>query len=189
VEVLVNPIFLASISVALLWLLFLVLRRSTAEVGRMGLYPAGSECEVRLPPRHLLDQCLSMEDLEFVRRRKSRALLGIFLEERRRLAALWLRETRREAHRLFRLHLNSVRFAADLRPAAEARLLFAVAVFFVVYGALITTVWFYGPLQTRQFLHSTHALARILARSADRIARTIAPGAAPRMGAATGFTN
>lgn len=184
-----NPIFLASISVALLWLLFLMLRRSTAEVGRVGLYPAGSEYEVRLPPRHLLDQCLSMEDLEFVRRRKSRVLLGFFLEERRRLADLWLRETRREAHRLFRLHLNSVRFATDLRPAAETRLLFAVAVFFLVYGALITAVWFYGALQTRQFLHSTHALARILARSTDRIARAIAPGAVPGMGAATGFTH
>jgi hypothetical protein len=184
-----NPVFLAAISVALLWLLFLMLRRSTAEVGRAGLYPAGSEYEVRLPPRHLLDQCFSMEDLEFVRCRKSRPLLGLFLEERRRLAGLWLRETRREAHRLFRLHLNSVRFAADLRPAAEAKLLFAVAVFFLVYSALVTAVWFYGPLQTRQFLHSTHALARILARSTDRIARSIAPAFVPGMGAATDLAN
>jgi hypothetical protein len=184
-----NPVFLASISVALLWLLFLMLRRSRAEIGRMALSPGGSEYEVRLPARNLLDECLSMEDLEFVRRRKSRALTGLFLKERRRLAALWLRETRREAHRLFRLHLNSVRFAADLRPAAEARLLFAVAVFFLVYGALITAVWFYGPLQTRQFLHSTHALARILARLTDRIARAIGPVAVPRMSAAADLAN
>ncbi|HEY7387993.1 MAG TPA: hypothetical protein VH640_05760 [Bryobacteraceae bacterium] len=184
-----NPVFLASISVALLWLLFLMLRRSTSEVKRARLSPAGSEYEVRLPPRYLLDQCLSMEDLEFVRRRKSSALLGLFLEERRRLAALWLRETRREAHRLLRLHLNSVRFAADLRPAAESRLFLAVAVFFLIYGALMTAVWFYGPLQTRRFLDSTHALARLLARVTDRIAVTIAPGAVPRMGAVTGLTN
>jgi hypothetical protein len=185
-----NPVFLASISIALVWLLLLMLRRSTSDVGRARLSSAASsEYEVRLPPRYLLDQCLSVEDLEFVRRRKSRALLGLFLDERRRLASLWLHETRREAHRLLRLHLNSVRFAADLRPAAESRLLLAVAVFFLVYSALITAVWFYGPLQTRQFLDSTHALARILARLTDRIAGMIAPDAVPRIGAVTGLAN
>ena len=183
-----NPIFIALICIALFWLFCLMLRRSGSTVGRASPL-VGSESEVRLPPRYLLDQCLSAEDLEFVCRRKSSALRGLFLRERRRLAASWLRETRREAHRLLRLHLNSVRYAADLRPAAESRLFVAVAMFFLVYSALMTVVWFYGPLQTRHFLQSTQALARILTRLADSIAAAIAPGALPRIGAAAGFTN
>jgi hypothetical protein len=185
----VNPIFLASICIALLWLLVLMLRRSAGDTDRVGPFLAGSEYDVRLPARYLLDQCLSAEDLEFVRLRRSPSLRRLFLRERRRLATLWLRETRREAHRLLRLHLNSVRYAADLRPVAESRLFLAVAVFFLVYGALTALVWFYGPLQTRQFLRSTQALARIFARLTDRIAAAIAPGALPGIGAATGFTN
>jgi hypothetical protein len=185
----VNPVFLASICIVLVWLLVLMFRRSAGDADRIGSSLAGSEYEVRLPARYLLYQCLSAEDLEFVRLRKSPVLLRLFLRERRRLATSWLRETRREAHRLLRLHLNSVRFAADLRPMAESRLFLVVAVFFLVYGALTAVVWFYGPLQTRQFLQSTQALGRIFARLTDRIAAAIAPSALPGIGAATGFSN
>jgi len=177
----VNPVFLAILSFALLWLLFLMLRRSRSEPDPFDAAAARSESEVRLPARHLLDQCFSAEDLEFVRARQSPALRRLFLRERRRLAGCWLRETRREARRLLRWHLNSVRYAADLRPAAEAKLLWVAAVFFLVSSALTALVWLYGPLETRRFLASTQELARILTQTTDRMAAAIHPRAVPRM--------
>jgi hypothetical protein len=187
-EVIMSPVFLAVLGVALVGLLSLMWRHgSYEEIDRAGDIPEGSEYVVRLPKSSLFHRCLSAEDLEFVRLRKSPALLRLFLHERRRLAMAWLRETKREARRLVRLHVRSVRFAADLRPAAEARLFLAVALFSLVYAALLAAVWWYGLLRTRRSLQSIRALAGILARLAERIvAGGIVPDALAGMGATAG---
>jgi hypothetical protein len=182
-----NPVFLVILCVALVWVLFLMLRRGAQqEAGRAGGIAQGSEYVVRLPRRSLLHECLAVEDLEFIRARKSPPLLRLFLRERRRLAEAWLRETRREAHRLVRLHVNSVRYAADLRPAAEVRLFFAVVLFLLVYVTMLSLVWWFGRWRTRRLLDSIQALAGILARLVDRIVAAVVPGALPGLGAAAG---
>jgi len=184
-----NPVFLAVLSIALVWMLLLMLRRGSEEdLLRDVEIGEGSEYMVRLPRRALLDQCLSAEDLDYVQLRNSPVLLRLFLHERRRLAIAWLRQTRREAHRLFRLHVRSVRFAHDLRPAAELKLLCAMGLFALVYAAMLAAVWWYGPLRTRRSLQSIQTLAGILARLVDRIVAAIVPGALPGMPAAAGVS-
>lgn len=180
-----NPVFLTVLCVALVGMLLVMLRRgSQEEILRDDEIFQGSEYMVRLPRRILLDQCLSADDLDYVRLRNSPALLRLFLHERRRLAAAWLRQTRREAQRLLRLHVSSARFAADLRPAAELKLLFAVGLFALVYAAMLAAVWWYGPLNTRRSLQSIQALSGILARLVDRIVAGIIPAGLPAMPAA-----
>jgi hypothetical protein len=186
-EIMMNPVFIVLLCAAMAWLLVLLLRRGEEEEFDRGAgIPSGSEMVVRLPQRFLLNQCLSAQDLELVRLRHSPALLRLFLHERRRLAVRWLRQTRREAHRLVRLHVHSVRYAADLRPVAEVKLFLAVGLFLLVYAATLTVVWWYGPLRTRRSLQSIQALAGILGRLADRIVAAIVPGAFPGMGTAEG---
>ncbi len=182
-----NPVFIVLLCAAMAWLLVLLLRRGAGEeFGRGAGIPPGSEMVVRLPQRSLLHQCLSAQDLELVRMRQSPALLRLFLRERRRLAITWLRQTRREAHRLIRLHVHSVRYAADLRPVAEVKLFLAVSLFLLVYAVTVSVVWGYGPLRTRRSLQSIQALAGILGGLADRIVTAIVPGALPGMGTAEG---
>jgi hypothetical protein len=95
------------------------------------------------------------------------------LQERRRLALLWLRQTRQEAGRLYRLHVQASGQAANLRPLAELMLLFQFASFLVVYQVLILVVWCYGPVRTQALVHSIQTLADLLASLAERIAGSI----------------
>jgi hypothetical protein len=174
--------FFIAIPVVLLLLLALLGRRNNVSTG----LPAESEYLVRLPDRALLDRCLSAEDLEFVAILHSPRLLRLLVDERRRLALAWLRQTRREAGRLYRLHVRSARHAAGLRPAAEAGLLSAVCLFALVYALMVGTVWMYGPFRTRRFLHSLQVLAGVLSGLGGRIADSIGPELAPQMRAIGG---
>jgi hypothetical protein len=171
--------FLIAIPVVLLILLALSGRRSHGEEAT-GL-PAEAEYLIRLPERSLLDHCLSAEDSEFVAALRSPRLLALLVYERRRLALAWLRQTRREAGRLYRLHVRSVRHAAGLRPAAELRLLSAVSLFALVYALMVGTVWMYGPFRTRRFLDSLRVLAGVLSGLGSRIADSIGPEWSPQM--------
>src|SRR5579864_3725677 len=120
-----------AIALALLYFLWVVWRRETRNV--TGDLTDPSEYLVRLPKRALLDRCLSPEDVEFAAMLRSPALLRLLVHERRRLALAWLRQMRREAVRLFRLHVRTVRHASGLRPEAEAKLFAAVGLFLLVH--------------------------------------------------------
>jgi len=173
--------------IALLLLLRVVLRRSVREEdGMPGDISNRSDYARRLPDRALLHQCLSPEDLEFIAARRSPGLTQLFLRERRRLALGWLRQIGREARGLYRQHLRSVRDAADLRLSAEAKLLLAVVLFSITYGAILTAVECYGPFRTRRFLLSLQGMANILIELGNRIAGSIAPAGLAGLDAAAG---
>jgi hypothetical protein len=172
---------------ALVALLVLVLCRSRQEeAGGSHEAPNCPEPPVRLPDRALLDRCLSSEDLAYVSSFESQSLLRLFVRERRRLAVAWLRQTRREAQRLLGLHVRSVRYAADLRPGAEAKLFLAAGLFLLIYGAMLGIVSWYGPLRTRRFLESVQGLAGVLSRLGEGIAASIASGGLPAASAEAG---
>jgi len=161
-------------------LLVLVLRRNhQPEAGGNYELLNRPESVVRLPDRALLDRCLSAEDLAFISSLRSPRLLRLFLRERRRLAIAWLRQTRREAQRLLEFHVRSVRYAADLRPGAEAKLFLAAGLFLVVYTMMLGIVFWYGPVRTRRFLQSLQSLAGVLSLLGERIAGGIASGPLP----------
>jgi len=170
-------IIIIGIGVALLVMILAAGHRRSAEgFGPGGDAPNESEYLVRLPPCALLARCLSVEDVEFAATLRSPAVMRLLLDERRHLALEWLRQTRREAGRLFRLHVRSVRYAADLRPGAEFALLFQAGVFLLLYQVLVAAVKLYGPVRARGFVRSVHGLAELLSNLGGRIAESIAPG-------------
>jgi len=179
-----NLALIAGLCAALAALVLLVWCRSRQEEeGWSNEIANRPECPVRHPDRALLDRCLSAQDLAFISSFESRALLRLFLRERRRLAVAWLRQTRREAQRLLRLHVRSVRYAADLRPGAEVKLFLAAGLFLMVYGTMLAIVSWYGPLRTRRFLESVQGLAGVLSRLGERIATGIPSGGLPTVNA------
>jgi hypothetical protein len=172
---------------ALVFFLWLALRRSASESALHHDHPVNSSDHlVRLPPRALLDRFLSPEDVEYAATLNSPAVLRLVVGERRRLAAAWLRQTRREAGRLFRLHIRMVRQAEGLRPAAEVKLVFAAGSFLVVYAVMMTAVGLYGPFQTRRGLESLQSLANVLSNLGGRIADSISPALVQQMDAQGG---
>jgi hypothetical protein len=178
----INLSFIIAIALALLFFLWIVWRRETENGrGSSRSLPDPSEYLVRLPKRALLDRCLSPEDVEFAAMLRSPALLHLLVYERRRLALAWLRQTRHEAVRLFRLHVRTVRHASGLRPGAEVKLFSAVGLFLIFYTVMVGSVYLYGPFRTRRFLESLRLLADILSGLGGRIAESIGPGLVPQM--------
>jgi hypothetical protein len=146
--------------------------------------PPGADADeflVRLPPTALLARCISVDDVAYISRLQSPSLSHLLFSERRRLALMWLSQTRREAARLYRFHLSTSAQAENLRPAAEIQLLFHFVAFWFLYQILIFVVWFYGPLRTEVFVRSIRALADILASHVERIARAITSARAPEL--------
>ncbi|HEY1241131.1 MAG TPA: hypothetical protein VGF16_11270 [Bryobacteraceae bacterium] len=119
--------------------------------------------------------------MAFIAGLRSPAVLQLLLRERRRLALEWLRLTRREARRLLRLHLRSVRHSADLRPATEARLLLHFGMFVVVYEILVAMVRLYGPVRTQSFVRSVQRLADVLSSASGQIAKAASPVSFPNV--------
>jgi hypothetical protein len=172
---------------ALLLLLLIAWRRSTADdFAAIHDRSESTEYRVHLPERALLDRCLAREDEEFVAELRSPRLLSLLQRERRRLALGWLRQTRREASRLYRLHVRCVRHAADLQPGSEMKLLSALGLFLFICGMMMGMVWLSGPLRTRTLLQAVSAQADLLSRLGDRIAAYVAPQLMPELGAIPG---
>ncbi len=171
--------YLIAITVALLFLLFVAWRRETRpDSGWSGSSPDRFDTQIQLPNRALLERCLAAEDVQFALMMQSPALLRLLLWERRRLALEWLRATRRETLRVYRLHVRRVQHASGLRPAAEMKLMAAVALFLLCGGLMMLSVSLYGPLRTQGFLESLRRMARILSSLGARIADSSAPGLA-----------
>ena len=173
-----NPVSIVGLGTALLFLVWLAGRRRS-EAAALAPEDASFEYLVRLPPRGLLGRCLAVEDVEYAAALGSTGVLHLLLRERRRLALGWLRQTRREAVRLFRLHIRMARHLPDLRPAAELKLLVQLGAFLVLYQLLAGTVRLYGPFRARTFVDSVQALADLLARLGGRIADTVVPAGLP----------
>ena len=102
------------------------------------------------------------------------------------MAMKWLRVTRRAAGRLYRLHAQAARYAADLRPAAEAGLLLRFGLFQLVYGILTALVLLYGPFRVQALARWVRSLAAVLSGLGGRIAETARPSLAPGVGTASG---
>lgn len=173
-------VLIIGVGVVLLLVLLVVARRRDAEDPvSNGDMPDSSEFLVRLPPCSLLGRCLAPEDVEFVSRLRSRRVMRLLIRERRRLAVEWLHRNRREAGRLFRLHVRRSRHAPNLRPAAEFRLLVQTGLFLALCQLLAAIVRLYGPLRAQAFVSSVSALAGVLSNLGGRIAATVAPASVP----------
>jgi hypothetical protein len=140
--------------------------------------PEASRYLAQLPPSGLLGRCFSEEDVRFVASLRSQAVLRLLLQERRWLALEWLRLTRHEARRLLGLHVRTVRFAADLRPATEFKLLAQAGGFLFTSEVLEVLVRWYGPFRAHAYVQSIQGLAGVLAALGGGIARSISPAAA-----------
>lgn len=166
-----NSVIFLIIGIILLVLLWAGSRRRSESAGP----PDTAEYLVQLPSSLLLARCLSQEDVRFVASLGSASVSRLLRRERRRLALQWLRLTRREATRLFGLHVRAARYAADLRPLTEIRLVLELGWFFIVYETLTGLVRLYGPFGTQAYVRSIQGLAVVLSHLGGRIAASIGP--------------
>jgi hypothetical protein len=122
-----------------------------------------------VPPAALMDRIFAEDDLSFVSGGDMRLIRQHFLRDRRRIALSWLERTRREAIRILRLHLRSVRAHRSLRPALELQILAHTLLFFAVYALLWSIVATYGAFWARGFVRNVVTLAGRLSGLGARI--------------------
>jgi len=101
--------------------------------------------QLGLPARALAERIFAGEDWDFVASQARPEAQQAFLQERKRMALAWLRQTRQQVGRLMRFHLRAVRRNARLAPAVELRLTAHYLVFLMVYQVLSSLIWLRGP--------------------------------------------
>ena len=181
-----SSVIFVTIGIVLLTLLWARGRRHGSAFVRSRPVTDASQYLAQLPPSSLLGRCFSEEDVRFVASLGSQAVLRLLLQERRRLALEWLRLTRHEARRLFGLHVRTVRFVADLRPATEFKLLVQAGGFLFTSEVLEVLVRWYGPFRAHAYVQSIQGLGGVLAGLGGGIAQSIPPAAASGIAPAHG---
>jgi hypothetical protein len=124
---------------------------------------------VNIPPAMLMDRIFAEDDLTFVSAKGVRPIRREFLRDRRRIAMSWLNLTRREAIRILRQHLATVRTNLSLQPLVELQLLAHTLLFFAIYALLWTIVATYGAFWARGFVRNAISLAGKLSALGSRI--------------------
>jgi hypothetical protein len=163
-----------AIAAALLAVVVILLRdslgkRRTARDSYAAMEAAGSLTPVQVPPAELMERIFAEDDLSFVSCQGVRSIRRQFVQDRRRIAISWLGLTRREAIRILRVHLSSVRTSRSLHPVVEFRLLLHTLFFFAVYALLWGIVASYGAIWARSFMRNAVALAGGLSALGARI--------------------
>jgi len=75
-----------------------------------------------LLPHDFVAGIFAKDDLEFVRAEGSRAIERLFVQERRKIALIWVERVERQIRQLRHLHLGSARFYAQLNVRTELSL-------------------------------------------------------------------
>jgi hypothetical protein len=154
----IETVFLLAIGLGLVILLFLLSQSGPSTL-------AGSEeerasqtiliaLEFEPPSQTLINRILAQEDLNFICR-EAPSLGPTFLQERRNVAFIWLRETRANMGRLFRFYRLVARSAESLSLAMEFKTLANYASFLALASVAQCLIYVFGPF------HARGAIARV----------------------------
>lgn len=131
----IQLVLFLTVGATLLVLLASVVFRRRSEGGSVALLEARQALNTLqggLLPAELVARIFDRTDLEYVNTQRSSEVRDLFLEERKRIALLWIGRVRKQITRLKSFHLGSARFYAGLDLRTElslsldfARLLFA----------------------------------------------------------------
>lgn len=159
--------FFLGIGIAVLILLVLLVQNRVAthsEGVRSGeLQDTLATLELDMPSPTLAKRIFALDDWDFVSRRAPPAVQRLFTKERKALAFVWLRNTRRIVGKLMDFHRRRVRGNSDLNPLTEVKLGLNYLFFLLVCNVLMGMIWAIGPFRAR-------AMALYAADRAEHIA-------------------
>jgi hypothetical protein len=114
--------------------------------------------ELKLPSRTLSDRVFAIEDWDFVCR-EAPLLRKILLRERKAIAVLLLRQTRRQVAQIFQFHRIATRTAANLNVTMEVTIAASYVAFLVAFLAALGLVHLLGPFRLRRVAVQVFAMA------------------------------
>lgn len=99
-----------------------------------------------------VERVFSEQDWAFISGRTNRAVRRLFQTQRRRLAMIWLRRTRKQVTQLMTFYRAAVRQKIDVTAAVEMRVALDYMLFLLTYYVLLISVWLRGPMQARKMM-------------------------------------
>ncbi len=152
------------IGVAVLVSLYFLGRHPSVEGGAESLVRARTALSVlqgSLLPAESVGRLFLKADYDYVTRKSTNEVRNLFIEERRRIALLWVKQIMKQLRGLKEFHLGSARFYARLSPRTELRLAFEFFALLCVCRALQIALYLRGP----------YAAPRMVGRAAAGAAR------------------
>lgn len=165
-------LFLA-VAFVLLLLLLLWLRQPASRAAERDLAAARealTALDMGILPRGLVERIFSEEDLEYVRRDAAPGVLPVFLSERRRLAIVWLGNTKQRVQEVMAVYRRAVRGSNSLRAAVEVRPALNYGMFLVSCELMRGLIWMFGPFAVRGAVSHMEGLAEHVSVSTARLA-------------------
>lgn len=166
-------VFFLGVAVALLVLLLLWLRQPGSDTTAQDLAAVREGLAAltrRVPPRGLVERIFAPEDLDYVRRNTPVGTLPLFMDERRRLAILWLRSTKLRVQEVMVVYRRAVRGSKNLRAFVELRPAINYALFLLSCKLLQGLIEMFGPFALRGAVSYIEGLAEQVSVSTARLA-------------------
>jgi len=158
----IQLILFLSLGAALLLSLGFFMRPRRAEGGSTALVHARqalSTLQGGLLPADMVARVFDRADLDYVESQGSPELQRLFLDERKRVALLWVSRVREQLVSLREFHAGSARFYAQLNPLTELSLLFDFSRLLLACRMLQVFVFLRGPYAAPRIVGATAATA------------------------------
>ena len=179
----ISLIFFLCIGALLFFCLFFLARRNPqAEGSSTALVEARqalNTLQIGLLPVELVQRVFAKEDWDYVRSETPKSIHELFMDERKGIAVLWLRQVAEQIGNLRRFHRGAARHYAKLNPRVELQLAVSFAALTGACRALQVLVYLGGPYVAP---HLVGAVANAAARACRMSEESIAFINAARMG-------
>ena len=134
--------------------------------------------EIEVCPPELVARIFSREDWELISQTHSPALERLFLEERKKVALLWVRQTSRGIQQVMRNHADAAKQAADIRFRTELSLFLMYIELLLMCETLLLLITTVGPPRLERIASYVHGLSRQISYAHEAFARSSARAAA-----------
>lgn len=159
----IQLIFFLSIGVLLFSSLFFLARRKPRPEGTSDALVEARQALISLQggllPEKLVQRVFDRGDWEYVRAEGPKPVRQLFLEERKRIAILWIEQVRNQIRNLSRFHRGSARHYAKLNPRTEMELAFSFFGLVCACRALQFAVSVAGPYAAPRLVSATASAA------------------------------
>jgi hypothetical protein len=143
--------------------------RSGSTRNRPGDQPAAALHAGPCPPE-VLERIFDPGDSDFIARQHSHEAQELFHRERKRLAYLWLRQTRQEIANVRQFHTETARKSTDLNPGTELKIAVDCILVSGMCWLMAVAIYFLGPIEMRSMARYTSALSAQLWRMTEKSA-------------------
>jgi len=133
--------------------------------------------EFEVCPPELVARIFSREDWALILQTHSPSLERLFLQERKRIALLWVRQTSSDIRQVMQNHTEAAKQAADIHFRTELSLFLMYIELLLMCGTLLLLITAVGPPRLQRIASYVQELSRQISYAHEPFARS-SPGAA-----------